>query len=138
MIKIVFFTSLMVMISLQGEELNQRLWRELNQAKYHDNTEKSQQQDMAWLEDSLKQNNTSSPKEESVDQVMADFNREQKQKNQDNEDSITLKMAAPRRKSPRRSPALAPASRKKLLQEYEKKLGQRASKGLPLTRQRNR
>lgn len=139
------------MTSLSAEKLSHRLWRELNQAKYQDtnlakkleSTERARQQDMAWLEETIDTENTSLGKEETVEQVMAEFNREQKQnKNATaNTDSISLKLAAPQRKFQRgasRSPALAPQSRKKLRQEYEYNLKKKALENSPLTRQRNR
>jgi len=136
MIKTILYSSLLLAASLdiQAGQLSKRLWRELDQAKYHDSKHKAQQQDMAWLEESLEKEDSPAVKKETVDQVMAKFNREKKQAQ--GEDSISLKMAAPQRDSNQnRSPALAPESRRRLLKQYEKKLRR---KDAPLTRQRSR
>lgn len=127
--KIIFLSVLLSVLSLpslQANSLSKRLWRELDQAKHKTQSEKVKEQDLAWLEEARQQESTQNGDErESVDQVMAQFNRAQNPPS--SEDSISLKMAAPQRKNQQR-PHLAPKSPIKEI----------PSSSHSLTRQRNR
>ncbi len=78
------------MFCTQALDLNTRLWRELEKSKHEvqasaSTNEDVTAQDLSWLEDA---NQIS---DESVDEVMAEFNRPPKTTGQ--EDSISLRMS---------------------------------------------
>ncbi len=120
--KMIFLSITMLTTAVQANSLSKRLWRELEQAKHKTEIEKIKEQDMAWLENS----NSLDIADESVDQVMAEFNRSKKMSPTSSEDSISLKMAAPKRiqKTPNAHSMKAPQSKKKA--------------SFPLTRERSR
>jgi len=78
------------MLCTQALDLNTRLWRELEKSKHEMKVSSSTKedvtaQDLSWLEDANQIN------DESVDEVMAEFNRPPETKGQ--EDSISLRMS---------------------------------------------